>query len=135
MPLFYFNLHDAKRLIPDWEGTDLAHENEARDHAAGVAREVMRNNPLRTLAWRLQVADAERRHRFDLLFASVSPELEQYSPEFRQLVERKSHNVATLADDILEVRHSLRQMRATLARVDRMPYLASVNGRRLDAVG
>jgi hypothetical protein len=135
MPLFYFNLHDAKRLIADLEGTELPDENAARDHAAVVAREIMRNNSARTLAWRLRVADAEHRHRFDLLFASIAPDLEQYTPEFRQLVERKSHNIATLADSVLEVRHSLRQMRAMLARADRVPYLAYVNGRRVEGTG
>jgi hypothetical protein len=40
--------------------------------------------------------------------------------------------LTSLNDDINAVRQSLRQVRATLARVDRMPYLAAVNGARID---
>jgi hypothetical protein len=135
MPRYYFNRHDAQRLISDWQGTELADEAAARDHATVVAREVMRNSPLRTLTWRLQVCDPQRKPCFELLFASVCPELDHYAPEFRELVQRKSAAIATLGDGLSEVRHSLRQIRALLARADGMPHLAAVNGRRLDVAG
>ena len=36
--------------------------------------------------------------------------------------------VSSLNDDIREVRRTLLQLRATLARADRTPYLAALNG-------
>jgi hypothetical protein len=132
MSLYYFNLKDNRDLVLDPEGTDLADERAAREHAVVVAREIMRNNLYRPLSWRLEVCDAQRQPCFDVLFASVSQELEHYTPQFRELVERISRSMATLADDIKEVRNSLRQTRAMLSRADRMPYLAAVNGRRVD---
>jgi hypothetical protein len=39
MPMFYFHLYDGASLLDD-EGTDLIDIAAARDHAAGVAREL-----------------------------------------------------------------------------------------------
>jgi hypothetical protein len=131
MPRYYFNLRDTTRLIPDREGTELADERSARDHAVIVAREVMRNRSTLTRSWRLQVCDAGGSTSFELLFASVAPELDYYPAEFRELVQRKSHAFARLADQISEVHDQVLQTRALLARADGLPYLAAVNGRRV----
>jgi hypothetical protein len=39
MPMFYFHLYDGASLLDD-EGTNLIDIASARDHAAGVAREL-----------------------------------------------------------------------------------------------
>jgi hypothetical protein len=40
MPMYYFHLRDDQ-TVPDVDGTDLLNASEARDHAIGVARELM----------------------------------------------------------------------------------------------
>ena len=39
MPMYYFHLRDTDTVV-DTEGTELANETAARDHAANVAREL-----------------------------------------------------------------------------------------------
>jgi hypothetical protein len=128
MALFYFNVNDGQRVTLDSEGTDLPDQAEAERHATLVAREIMRNNRPRTLTWRVQVCDSRRQPCCELLFASVSQELDHFPIELRDGVTVSAGRVATLNDDIREVRRTLLQLRATLARADRMPYLAALNG-------
>src|SRR6516162_10038840 len=40
MPMYYFHLRDDQTL-PDVDGTDLLNASDARDHAIGVAQELM----------------------------------------------------------------------------------------------
>ena len=40
MPMYYFHLRDNKSIL-DVDGTDLIDMDQARDHAEGVARELM----------------------------------------------------------------------------------------------
>lgn len=40
MPMYYFHLRNSDR-IEDTDGTELANMSAARDHAIGVARELM----------------------------------------------------------------------------------------------
>lgn len=133
MPLFYFNLNTGSRQIMDRDGSDLPDEPAARAHAAIVAREVMRNDQNRTLSWRLEVSDSEHKACFDLLFAAAAEDLEHLPERMRDSVTQNAQRVATLNDDINAVRHTLRQLRATLSRADGVLYVASVNGRRVDS--
>ncbi len=132
MPLFYFTLNNGRQTIVDLDGTDLPDETAARSHADTVARDLMRNDRARTLSWRLEVSDEQRRRCFEVLLASVSEELECFPKSVREGVTQSARRVASLNDDINELRHSLRQVRATLARADGMPYLAAVSGKRVD---
>jgi hypothetical protein len=128
MPLFYFNLNDGKRVNLDSEGTELPDEACAEQHAVLVAREIMRNNRARTLTWRVQVCDSRREPYFELLFASVSQDLDHFPVALRDGVTVSAGRVSSLNDNIREVRRTLLQLRATLARADRTPYLAALNG-------
>jgi hypothetical protein len=74
------------------------------------------------------VSDARRQPCFELLFAKANQDLEHFPVELRDGLTASAGRVATLNDDIRDVRRSLLQLRATLARVDRKPYLAVVNG-------
>jgi Domain of unknown function (DUF6894) len=135
MPLYYFNLNTGRKSIIDLEGTDLSDEAAARSHGQTVAREIMRNDRNRTLSWRLEVSDEQRQPCFELLLATVCEELQYYPHSVREAVTQNASRVAGLNDDIAELRHSMLKVRATLARVDRMPYLAAVNGRRINGGG
>ena len=43
MPMYYFHLQDDETIV-DTDGTDLTSIGAARDHAAGVARELTANS-------------------------------------------------------------------------------------------
>lgn len=43
MPMYYFHLHDDENVV-DTDGTDLQDVAAAREHAAGVARELTANS-------------------------------------------------------------------------------------------
>jgi Domain of unknown function (DUF6894) len=133
MALFYFNLNDGHRVTADIEGTELRDQAAAEQHATLVAREIMRNDRLRTLTWRVEVGNARHEPCFELLFAAVDQYLDHYPLELHEGVTSAAKRVATLNDDIRDVRRSLQKLRVTLARVDRTPYLAAVNGIRIDA--
>ena len=132
MSRFYFNLKTRQRIVVDSEGTELGDEAAAHAEAAVIAREIMRNNHTNTRAWRLIVCDAEPRPCFELLFATVDEELQYYPESVRQTVTAAAQRVATLEDDIGALRQTLFQVRAALARADKMPYLAAVDGTRVD---
>lgn len=132
MALFYFNLNTGRQTIVDAEGTDLPDETAARSHAQTVARDIVRNDRSRTFSWRVEVFDEQRRSCFEVLLVSASEELKYLPNALREGVTHSARRVASLNDDIHELRHSLRQVRATLARADGMPYLAAVSGKRVD---
>jgi hypothetical protein len=71
MPRYFFHLNDGRRIISDPEGTELADDAVARDHASQVVRELTRNREESTSLWRLAVRDGHGTLRFELLFASV----------------------------------------------------------------
>jgi hypothetical protein len=43
MPMYYFDLHNDETIV-DTDGTDLIDVGAAREHAAGVARELTANS-------------------------------------------------------------------------------------------
>lgn len=131
MPIYFFNLKDGRTTIPDPEGTQLASEPAARAHAVVVAREAMRNNEPRTRNWRIQVCGADRNPLFEVLFASVDETMAHLPNDIRQSVENVSKNFGSLSDTIQDVRRSMLEIRATIARSEKGPYLAALNGSRL----
>jgi hypothetical protein len=131
MALYFFNLKDGRTVIPDQDGTELVDDDAARAHAVVVARESMRNNESRTRTWRLQVCGPDRQSRFELLFASVDETIDLLPPEIGTTVREVSRKFASLSDAIADVRMTLLQVRATLARSEGAPYLAALNGSRL----
>jgi hypothetical protein len=131
MSLYYFNLKDQTGITVDQDGTELTDEEQAREHATVVAKELMRHRELKTHTWRLQVCNAARQPCFELLFAELT---EMHLPgELRNTVVGVSQKFASLYDAILELRMTLRQIDATMARADKMPYLTTLNGRRIEA--
>jgi len=132
MPLYYFNLKNQQGVIADPEGTELADELQAREHANAVARELMCNSGTVRRSWRLEICDAAQRPCFEVLFATVDDTIEHLPPEIRANVEAICGRTASLEDAIFDVRMSLRQIRSTMARIDGIPYLAAVNGKRID---
>lgn len=130
MPLYYFNLKDRHEIIIDPEGTELADETEAREYAGQVARELMQNRPAATAAWRLQVCDAGRCPLFELLFATLG--YANQPLDLRRTFIGISSNLASLYDTITDLRMTLRRIDNAMARAQGAPYLATLNGTRID---
>ena len=129
MPRYYFNLKRRDGTLVDPDGLDLPDQTAAREHALQVMSELMRNANVRTRAWRLAVMDLDRQSCFELLFASYDDSMAHLPPEFRSLVEMACRRHASLMDAMVDVRTTLLQIRGTLARSDRKPYIATQDGR------
>jgi hypothetical protein len=132
MPTYYFNLKDAHGIHVDPEGTELPDEAHAVEHARQVAQELMLSRETRTRSWRLQACDENRKTLFELLFATVDRTMHRFPPSMRNAIETVSARTAGLSDAISDVRTSLHQIRGTLARSEGAPYLATLNGNRIE---
>jgi hypothetical protein len=88
----------------------------------------MRNAHARTRLWRLAVSDENRRPCFELLFADYDESLSHLLPELRLAVEKVQRKHVALLDAMVDVRMTLLQVKGTLARANRRPHVAAVNG-------
>ncbi len=74
MPMYYFHLRDTD-TIADVDGTELPDRDAARDHAHGVARELMYKSggmlDESWLHWTMIVHDADGAEIFSLPFRDV----------------------------------------------------------------
>jgi hypothetical protein len=131
MPLYYLILKNSQAALPDREGIELADDVAARGYAEVIARELMRNNEVRTRSWKLEVRDAQHATRLQILFADLDTSIDQLPPPLGNSVRVTSQKISALSDSIGELRNTLLGIRATLAQADRAPYLAAVNGRRV----
>jgi len=132
MPMYYFNLKDIQDIHTDTDGVELRDDAHAMEYARQVARELMQSRQIKTRSWRLQACDASHKTLFELLFATVDPTMHHLPPELRSTVETVNARTANLSDAIYDVRRSLHQLRGTLAKSEGAPYLAAINGCRLD---
>jgi hypothetical protein len=135
MPRYYFGLNTGSRVIVDREGSELSDLDAARVQAQAVARDVMRNDGCRTLSWRVQVTDANHKLCVEVLFATAAEEMAYYPLHVQESLTHTATRVATLNDEIKSVWQSLGSLKATLSRSDGLPYLAAVDGKRIDVVG
>jgi hypothetical protein len=124
---YFFHLRTPAGVVYDPEGTALADETAARSHAKTVARELMANREGATRCWRLDVWDDEGQPRFELIFASVDETI-GLPPEIRESWERFYGTSASLYEAIDSVKRSVEQVRGTLARAERPPYIAAIQG-------
>ena len=129
MPHYHFNVKRREGTLLDPDGMDLPDEAAARGHALHVMSELMRNANVRTRAWRLTVIDENRGACFEFLFASYDDSMAHLTPELRASVETICRRHALLTDAIVDVRTTMLQLKGTLARSDRRPYVAAENGR------
>ena len=129
MPRYYFTLKRREGTLLDPDGMDLPNEAAAREHALHVMSELMRNANVRTRAWRLTVIDENRGACFEFLFASYDDSMAHLTPELRTSVETICRRHALLTDAIVDVRSTMLQLKGSLARCDRRPYLAAGNDR------
>ena len=128
MPRYYFNLRGHGRRDIDSDGTELADDGQAREHARHVALELMQGRETRTRPWRLEVCNAGRTAIFEVLFATVDPSIAGLSADLRNTIELSSARMGALLDTIADVHHTFYELQATLSRGESKPYLASRDG-------
>src|SRR5215510_219985 len=128
MATYYFNLKGHHGRYVDPHGTELPDLAQAKEHARQVALELMHRRELKTRSWRLEVCDAGRKPVFELLFATVDPMLAQLPPILRTRVEELSARTGGVVDAIVDIRNTLHQLRGSLAKSNREPYLAALDG-------
>lgn len=131
MPRYFFNLKHLGDTVRDLDGAELPDDATAMAHARIVAAELMRHQEAGMRAARLQVCDPDRTLRFELLFASVDESMAHLAPELRTSVESYYSKAASLADAINDLRFTLLQVKGTIAKANRAPYLAAIEGVRL----
>jgi hypothetical protein len=132
MPIYFFNLKTPEGTIRDPVGTDLPDESSAREHARLVACELMQHRPPRTRSWRIDVCDGEGRRCLDMLFASVDESISGLPPELRNSIENLHAKHASLSEAINAIRLTIFEVKGTIARSERAPYIAAVNGVAVD---
>jgi hypothetical protein len=136
MPHYHFHLRTTKALFFDREGMAFPDSGKAYEHAAAVARELMRNREVKARSWRLEVFEGNEDQKcFEVLFTSVDATLEHLQPDLREAIERVSSRTASLIDAIDAVRSTIYEVKATLARSRRAPYLAALRGVRVTGPG
>ena len=128
MPLFYFVLKDGGEPVPDREGNEFPDKAAAYLCANTVARELMRNREAATRFWRLQVCDDDLRPVSEVPFATIDDSTCHLSDENRSTIQRTCRNIGLLSDTIYEVRATLRQIKATIARADEIILNSPLGG-------
>jgi len=112
MPLYHFVLKTGDDLIPDRNGGEWPTEAAAREEAALVAQELMRNQRgVKRRAWRIEIRDENLRPCFELLFAEVDETISHLPPELRETHIVASRRMAACFDTV----RALHETRAKLA--------------------
>jgi len=128
MSTFFFDLNDGLGIVRDLDGADLRDAAAARAHAERVARELLRHAESKRRGWRLRVRDQNGGVIFELLFASVDESLNHLAPGIKASIEDVHVKAGALSDTIRDVRHSMAQLRATMRRSNKTPWLAAIDG-------
>jgi hypothetical protein len=110
----------------------LPNERAAWEHARLVACEFMQHRQPWTRSWRIDVCDGEGRRCLDLLFASVDESIGGLPPELRSSIENLYAKHASLSDAINAIKLTIFEVKGTIARSERAPYVAAVNGVAVD---
>src|SRR5262245_5515396 len=131
MPMFYFTLRCDGLLINDPEGVNLPDISAAQEEARSVAHDLMQNCEPKTRHWQLDTCDAAGNVLFTLLFVDIDPTIIDLNRREQALVRRASKLCAELGETMAACRGTMLQSKAIIARMNRRPYLAAENGRRL----
>ena len=116
MPLYHFLLKTRDSLIPDRDGSEWPTESAAREEAALVAQDLMRNQERKRGSWRIEVCDEDLRPCSEILFAEIDETISHLPPEQRQLHITTSRKMAALTDAVLTLRMTLAEVSETLSR-------------------
>ena len=129
MPLYHFVLKTEDDVIPDRDGAEWPNETAAREEAALVAQDLMRNQrAVERRAWRIEVRDEDLRPCFELLFAEIDETIAHLPPELREIHVTTSRRMAACFDTKLAVRTTRAQVSETLSHA--YAVTAAIRGKR-----
>ena len=128
VPLYHFVLKTRHDRVPDRDGSEWPNEAAAREEAALVAHDLMRNQEVKTHTWRIEVCDEDLRPCSELLFAELDESVSHLPPELREPHLVTSRRMAALSDAILALRGTLAQVSETLSHADTV--MAAISGKR-----
>jgi hypothetical protein len=129
MPRYYFDLSDGGHTIEDAHGTELPHDRAAIIHACDVARELVQRNEERRGGSSISISDDTHSFLLELPLATVDQTLALLRPEARAILERCREQRRKLKECIHQVRQTVQQSRALIARSRGKPYLCTENGK------
>jgi len=131
MAVYTFRVRDGRGDAEDTTGVELPDRDGAVRYAREVVHELMRSRELETRSWCLEIyenGDGER-PICEIPFASVDPSLDHLTPKLRIMVESMSERKRLLSDVIHNVKGTIQESRALVARSRGRPYLASQFGK------
>ena len=131
MPVYTFKLHDGRGDVEDKTGVQLPDRDSAFRYALAVVHELMRRREVQTRSWCLDVYEGDEVDSpiSKIPFARVDPSLDHLTPKLRTMVESISERKRLLSDAIHNVKGTIQESRALLARAHGKPYLASRFGK------
>ena len=129
MPLYHLVLKTEDQLIADRDGFEWPDEAAARQEAALVAQDFMRNERrVNRRAWCIEVRDEDLRPCFELLFAEIDETIAHLPPELREIHVTTSRRMAACFDTKLAVRTTRAQVSETLSHA--YAVTAAIRGKR-----
>ena len=131
MPVYTFKLHDGRGDVEDKTGVQLPDWDSALRYALAVVHELMWRREVQTRSWCLDIYEGDDVDSpiSEIPFASVDPSLDHLTPNLRTMVESISERKRLLSDAIHNVKGTIQESRALLARAHGKPYLASRFGK------
>lgn len=121
MSTYFYNLQTLDGIIRDPEGMDFPSRYLAWEYGRMIARELMQHRESATRSWRLDVYDGEGTRCFDVLFATVDDSVLCLPADLRHSVQDMHAKSASLIEAIHGTRLMMSQLRATMARAERLP--------------
>lgn len=115
MPNYTFELHDGGIGMADATGVSLPGRESAMAYAQDVVCELMRGREPQTRLWCLDVHEDDRKI-FALHFAEFDHTLDHLRPQFRDTVGEMYEYRRSLAGAVRDVRQTVREARALVAR-------------------
>jgi hypothetical protein len=128
MPLYYFHLRAAQRVIPDFDGMELPNADAADSHARDVARDLLKRHELERRDWVVYVCDEAGNALSAVLFATVDSTLDHLEWRARELIESLAWRRATAKYLLAVSRWITARSRAASARASRKPHLIAQDG-------
>ena len=116
MPLYHLVLRTSDCILPDPDGAEWPNKAAAHDEAAGVAREIMRNQEVKTRSWRIQVHDENLQLCSELLFAEIDETIWRLPPQLRDQIIFTSRRMAAMSDAYLTLAGTLAKFDESQAR-------------------
>ena len=124
---YTFALRHDDGVTGDETGIWSDDRERACRYAHDVADELMRGREEETRSWRLDVYEDGKRVD-ELLFARIDPTLADLAPRLRATVQQGAEYKRAFRDALSDVRSTLRESKALVARSRGKPYLATLRG-------